>query len=138
MLSGSDLPIVFVLLVETIRNIFYYKVDNSGNLDGTWQLKFVSVLETNNKRRWRLDVGQCELSLEGWIGVCYMARTSGTDILGRGCSVCSDTEDGPVLVGPEHRGDVGRGGSGRLGGMKQWRASCLMLKLAPFPVGQGE
>lgn len=71
MLSGSDLPAVFVLLVETIRNIFYYKVDNSVNLDGTWQLKFVSVLETSDERHWgRLDVGQYKLRLEGWVGIC--------------------------------------------------------------------
>lgn len=60
-----------MLLGETIRNIFYYEVGNSDDLDGKWQLKFVSVLETNNKRHWgTLDVGQCELSLEGWVALC--------------------------------------------------------------------
>lgn len=46
--SGSDLPFVFILLIETIRTIslsssFYYKIDSSDTLGVNGNLKFVSL-----------------------------------------------------------------------------------------------
>lgn len=82
-----------MLLGETIRNIFYYEVGNSDNLDGQWQLKFVSVLETNNKRHWgTLDVGQRELSWKGGLLFVKWARTDS----GQSVIVCGDAQDSPV------------------------------------------
>lgn len=74
--SASDLPFVFMLSTETIKKyftsfLFYYNIDSNDNLDGKWQLKFVSVLGANKERRWgRLDLERCELSFEGQVGVC--------------------------------------------------------------------
>lgn len=95
MLSASDLPFVSMLLVDTVSDTslsFYYKVDSGDDLDGKWQLEVVSVLGTSKERhQGRL---LCNVSFVSKDGLVFVQQTkSGTDMLGGGCSVCSDPED---------------------------------------------
>lgn len=97
-------------------------------VNGNWNLSHSGG--ACKERHWgRLDVGQCELTLEGWVGVCYWTRKRERDRHSGQRLQCVQGHRGQQslarLVGLECRGDAtGRGGSGKLGGLKQWRAPC--------------
>lgn len=57
LLSGSELPAVCAFGRDNQKYLFYYEVDNGDHLDGKWQLKFVSVLETGKERHGEAGCG---------------------------------------------------------------------------------